>query len=102
LPGLEIEVRVVLTHPAVGNGVFGRTLGIRVCFLCLPEPLLKPFSILRVPEPPSTASVIWQGVFVAIRLVPSLIPEREAAVRTEAGSVGWNKPDRLCGSHEVI
>jgi hypothetical protein len=98
-PALKIQLRPVLVHPAVSDGVLACPQCIQVCIAGRREPVAESFWVLSVPPPPSTAAVIGKFVLAAVRLVPVLIPKWEAPIGAEALSIGWNKRSRPYGGH---
>jgi hypothetical protein len=100
-PLLKIYIRVMLSDPSMSDGVLACASGVWVRFLRNPQPFPPPFLALRVPQPSYTATMIWQGILIAVRLAGIQFPEREAAVYAEAIGVGRNEEVWLCTSHNL-
>ena len=89
-------------HPAVSDGIFTRARGVRVRLLGHPKPHFEAFRIRRIPPPSLATSMIGEEVkLMAVLSPPVASPEWEAAVRTEAVSIGWNERDVALSGHDA-
>src|ERR1700678_3077827 len=96
----RVHIGVMLPDPVVSDRVCVRARGVRVLFLRTPQPFLKPFLVLRVPQTLPAATMICLAIHLAIR--PTWIPEWEAAVYTEAIGVSRDKRPGLRRRHGLI